>query len=222
MNKFIEKIGLCITNFLFPQIPFETKAEELVSSIAKIERYEKDGVTKYPCPAYSFFSYKTKAVSSMIWRLKYRGDKTVGKLFAHRMYDQFCEELAELSQWQNFKNPLLLAIPVSKHKMRLRGFNQGDCISQALANMDENRFFEYKPNVLYKIKDTKSQAKVKDKKTRLENLKDSFLIKDKSLVENKNIILLDDVLTTGSTLTEATSTLKRAGANSIIWVVIAH
>ena len=38
----------------------------------------------------------------------------------------------------------------------------------------------------------------------------------------RNIILLDDVLTTGATLTEATRTLKSAGARNIIWVVVAH
>lgn len=225
-DKIAKWIGSFIANLLFPQNPIEMQAEmqtkEVVANIAKIKCDEGDRSTKYPCPAYSFFVYRNSAVRAMIWRLKYRGDRTIAELFAKRMYDELCEELTELAEWSNFKNPLLVAIPVSKHKLRLRGFNQSVAICKALANIDENRFFNYTSNVLYKIKDTKSQARVKDKKSRLENLKDSFAVKDKSLIENKNIILLDDVLTTGSTLTEATRTLKSAGAQNIIWVVVAH
>lgn len=218
MHNIVNKI----IGLLFPQDPLEAQAEKIVSSIAKIKCDNGDKLTKYPCPAYSFFEYKNKVVRTMIWRLKYRGDKTVAELFAKEMFDQLCEELVELAQLSNFREPVLVAIPVSKKKLRMRGFNQSAAICKALAALGENRFFNYKPNVLYKIKDTKSQARVKDKKSRLENLKDSFAIKDKTLMENKNIILLDDVLTTGSTLTEATRTLKNAGAKNIIWVVVAH
>jgi ComF family protein len=226
MNKIINKIGKQLVKWiiesLFPQNPLETQAAEIVANIAKIQCDTGDRLTKYPCPAYSFFAYRNNAVRAVIWRLKYRGNISVAKLFAKRMHDQLCEELAELEQWSNFKKPILVAIPISRRKLRLRGFNQSTAICKALSTIDENRFFNYNPNVLYKIKDTKSQARVKDKKSRLENLKDSFAVKDKNLVENKNIILLDDVLTTGSTLTEATRILKLSGAKNIIWVVVAH
>lgn len=226
MNKIINKIARLVVDFitglLFPQNPLQIEAAEVVASIARIRCDEGDRLTKYPCPAYSFFVYRTPAVRTMIWRLKYRGDKSVAAIFAKRMYDQLCEELAEAALWRNFTKPILVAIPVSRRKLRLRGFNQSAAICKALSDIDENRFFHYQPNVLYKIKDTQSQARVKDKKSRLQNLKDSFAIKDKSLVADQNIILLDDVLTTGATLTEATNILKIAGARNIIWVVIAH
>jgi len=220
-------------NFLFPQNPLEAQAREVVSNIAKIRRDTGDKLTTYPCPAYSFFTYRTTAVRTMIWRLKYHGDKSIAETFAKKMYDGLCEELSELAEWSNFKDPVLVAIPVSKHKLRLRGFNQSAAVCEALAELDRDRFFNYQPNVLYKIKDTPSQARVKDKKSRLQNLKDSFAVRDttkdkacgrfsKIDVRGKNIILLDDVLTTGATLTEATHTLKTAGAKNIIWVVIAH
>jgi len=222
--KLINNISLWIASALFPQNPIDTQAQEMVADMAKIRRDDTDrfSSTKYPCPAYSFFAYRHQAVRAMIWRLKYRGDKTVAGLFAKRMYDQMCEELAELREWSNFVDPILVAIPVSRKKLRVRGFNQSAAICMALEEIDDSRFFKYLPNVLYKIKDTKSQARVKDKCSRLENLKDSFSIKDTSLVAGRNIILLDDVLTTGSTLTEATRVLKNAGAKNIIWVVVAH
>ena len=222
MHKIIDKIWSNIVGAIFPENVTEKQAEDIVSSIAKIRCDESDLATKYPCPAYSFFAYKNQAVRTMIWKLKYRGDMSAAKMFAEKMYDQMCEELAEIAEWSDFTKPILVPIPISKHKLRLRGFNQSMAICKALAEIDKNKFFTYTPNVLYKIKDTKSQARVKDKKSRLQNLKHSFTVKDKQIVENKNIILRDDVLTTGSTLTEATRTLKNAGAKNIIWVTVAH
>ena len=222
MKKIIIKIYELIVDMIFPSNESAQKDDEVTSDIAKLAEQEGDKIIKYPCPAYSFFAYRNPNVRQMIWRLKYRGDIKVAETFAGKMYDQFCEELAELGECANFKEPILVAIPVSKHKLRLRGFNQSVALCKALAKVDENRFFTYTPNVLYKIKDTQSQARVKDRQKRLQNLKDSFAIKDIGLVANKNIILLDDVLTTGATLSEATKVLKNAGAKSVIWIVIAH
>ena len=222
MHKTLHILWEQIIGLLFPQDISVAQAEQVVANIVSLHKYTGDDSTTYPCPAYSFFPYRKKEVRDLIWRLKYQGQKPIAELFAKRMYDQLCDELVELDEWSNFKNPLLLAIPTTKHKLRIRGFNQTVAICKALEKLDENRFFHYIPDVLYKIKDTKSQAKVKDKKTRLKNLKDSFSVKDRALVENQNIILLDDVLTTGSTLTEATNVLKNAGAKNIIWVVVAH
>ncbi len=232
MNKTIKKIIDLIAELFFPQDPIELQVAEVVSNIAKIQCDEGDRITVYPHPAYSFFAYRHPTIRSMIWRLKYRGDKSVATLFAKRIHDQLCEELAELAEWKDFKKPLLIAIPVTKRKLRIRGFNQSAAICKALADIDEGRFFHYIPNVLYKIKDTKSQARVKDKLSRLQNLKDSFVVKDisgnrnngsgKNVLLDQNVILLDDVLTTGSTLTEASRILRNSGARNIIWVVVAH
>ena len=222
MNKILCKIFNYVVNLVFPRDVAEQKVDEVVSNIAKLTPQKGDKIIDYPCPVYNFFNYRNPVIRQMIWRLKYRGDTGIARLFANRMYDELCEELTELGEWMNFREPILVPIPVSKSKMRLRGFNQSAAICKALSDIDENRFFTYLPNVLYKIKDTTSQAHVKDRRQRLQNLKDSFGIKDISLVQNKNIILLDDVLTTGSTLTEATTTLKKAGVASVIWVVVAH
>lgn len=222
MNKILRKIFNYVVNLVFPRDVTEQKIDEVISNIAKLTPQKGDKIIDYPCPVYNFFNYRNPVIRRMIWQLKYRGDTGIARLFANRMYDELCEELAELGEWMNFREPILVPIPVSKSKMRQRGFNQSAAICKALSEIDENRFFTYRPNVLYKIKDTASQAHVKDRRQRLQNLKDSFGIKDIMLVKNKNIILLDDVLTTGSTLTEAAATLKKAGVANVIWIVVAH
>jgi competence protein ComFC len=54
------------------------------------------------------------------------------------------------------------------------------------------------------------------------NIKDSFSLKNSEKIKDKNILLFDDILTTGATLSEAEKILRKAGAQKIIRMVIAH
>ncbi len=222
VNKILHKIIDLVSEVVFPSDQKTQAINALASSIVRLTHQKGDSALDYPCPAYSFFAYRNPVVKNMIWQLKYRGKANVVKTFAVLMYDQLCEELSELYEWSSFDKPLLIPIPISRKKKLMRGYNQSALICKALSEIDKDNFFTYKDNVLYKIKDTISQARVKDRRQRLLNLKDSFVIKDISLVTNKNIILVDDVLTTGSTLTEATDMLVKAGAKSVIWIIVAH
>jgi len=59
------------------------------------------------------------------------------------------------------------------------------------------------------------------KEERLKNLRGAFVIRNKNAVSGKNIVLVDDVMTTGATLTEGAKVLKRAGAKKIYGLVLA-
>ena len=76
-------------------------------------------------------------------------------------------------------------------------------------------------NTLIKTKESRPQAQTKTKIERIENVKNSFGIQNSALIKNKKIILLDDVITTGSTISEAARALKRAGASDIVGLTIA-
>ena len=77
-------------------------------------------------------------------------------------------------------------------------------------------------NVLIKIKETEHQANIKERRDRLKNLSDSFSVKNSKMIEGKNIILIDDVTTTGATLSEARKILKQSGAKKVIAFTVAH
>jgi predicted amidophosphoribosyltransferase len=81
-----------------------------------------------------------------------------------------------------------------------------------------------KNKILIKPKETEHQARIKDRRTRLKNIIGSFAVKDseKNKIKNRNIILIDDITTTGATLTEAKKVLKQAGARKIIAFTVAH
>jgi predicted amidophosphoribosyltransferase len=62
---------------------------------------------------------------------------------------------------------------------------------------------------------------LKNRNERLKNLKDCFSADEKK-IKNRNIILIDDVITTGTTMNEASKTLKDAGAKKVIGFSLAH
>ena len=72
------------------------------------------------------------------------------------------------------------------------------------------------------ILDTLHQAQTKNKKERMDNIRDSFYIENRDRIEGKNILLIDDVITTGTTLKEAKKILTDAGASEIKALAIAH
>ena len=171
---------------------------------------------------YACFDYKDTTVRTAIWMLKYRGVRALAPLFASAMYDELCEELGDLTLLQNFHNPLLVPIPLSRKRMRERGYNQAELLAKEFSLLIPEKEITLSVNALLKIKDTPSQMSLSKRGDRLKNLKDAFIVSDPALVRGKNIILIDDVTTTGATLHEAQRVLRAAGARKVIAVVVAH
>jgi competence protein ComFC len=174
---------------------------------------------------FPLFDYRHSPIKKSIWLLKYKGKKRIAGIFAEIIYDKMIEELSELSVMKNFREPILIPIPLSKKRYRERGYNQAELICQELMKINNLRHgvdMKLEKNILVKIKETEHQANIKDRRERLKNLSDSFSIKNLELIKNKNVILIDDVTTTGATLTEAKKILKQFGAKKIIAFTVAH
>lgn len=171
---------------------------------------------------YPIFDFRDPIIRKAIWALKYKNKRDVAKIFANAIYSHIIEELSDLTQLENFHNPILIPIPISKERKKERNYNQSLLLAEALMDLDKNQNFILEKEVLFKIKETKHQARLKNKKARLENLINTFEVKNTEKIKNKNIILLDDVVTTGATLSEAKKELKKNGAKKIIAFSIAH
>ena len=117
---------------------------------------------------------------------------------------------------------LLIPIPLAPKRLRERGFNQALLICEKLVKLDGGINFQLEKNVLIKPKDTEHQVRIEDRSKRLKNIIGSFLVKNSEKIKNRNIILIDDVVTTGATLSEARKMLKQAGAKKIIAFTVAH
>jgi ComF family protein len=102
----------------------------------------------------------------------------------------------------------------SKH--RQRGFNQAELIAQnALKTMHEKRF-QLATNVLERVRPTISQIGL-TRHQRQENIRGAFKVVHLSKVSGRDVLLVDDVMTTGTTAAECARVLRRAKAKNV-WV----
>ena len=105
----------------------------------------------------------------------------------------------------------LIPIPLHKVKQRSRGFNQSELIVDAIAEVSS---IEKDYRILIRHRYTKNQAAL-PMRERAANVKGAFSVLNKSRIEGKKIILVDDVITTGSTMLECIKVLKEAGAKEV-------
>lgn len=210
-----------ILDIVFPEYCIACKEK---GSTLCLECLSKCGESERDCAKWIFplYDYRQPLIKKSIWFLKYKNIKGLARIFAEAMYSRILEELADLILLENFREPLLMPIPLSKKRLRERGFNQAQLICQELVKIDENKNFKLEKDFLIRIKDGTHQAKIENRKDRLKNILGSFAILNPEKVRGKNIILIDDVTTTGGTLAEARKILKNAGAKKIIAFTIAH
>jgi ComF family protein len=105
---------------------------------------------------------------------------------------------------------MIVPVPLHPAKERERGFNQAALLAELMA---ERMSLQIKP-VLERVRYTTTQTAF-DREERMENLRNAFRLRKKADVRHLRVLLIDDVLTTGSTLSECARVLRRAGAVSI-------
>jgi len=147
------------------------------------------------------FSYYTRdsRIRKLIHNLKYNGIAEVGKELG-RIYARTLES-------SGFLEGISLIIPVPLHpsKKRQRGFNQSEIISQGISDITG---IPVEAGLLIRNSVTKTQTR-KSRYDRWTNVKDIFTVTDENRISNRHILLVDDVITTGSTLEACASELLK-------------
>jgi len=216
----VQKIFEKLLDFILPRAKDVRALESLSPSELRIKAPVAHG--NLPKDTLALFDYKSHLVRQAIWELKYRGNKKVASLLAECLLEDLAEELAERKAFDDFTDPILIPIPISKKRRRERGWNQTEILATVLSERGGSpSFFETNFGILAKIKDTESQTK-KNRAERLENLRACFKINLPERIAGRNIILLDDVVTTGATFEEARRTLIDAGARKVLAIAVAH
>ncbi len=105
---------------------------------------------------------------------------------------------------------IIVPVPLHPTRQRERGFNQASLLAELLSTQIS---IQSKP-VLERIRYTTTQTAL-DRAERMENLHNAFRLRKNMDVRGLRVLLIDDVLTTGSTLSECARVLKRAGALSV-------
>ena len=119
---------------------------------------------------------------------------------------------------QNFQF-LIIPIPLHRHRLRYRGFNQAELIAEKIA---EHFQLPTEKNALKRKISRTPQAKISDIEKRKLNIENSFDAGPEiKSIENKIVLLVDDVITTGATLNEAAKILKQNNAKEVWAITIA-
>lgn len=214
------KIANLILDFIFPRASSviliqNMTAEEIIREIPKARWIDND-------ESKALFDYKNESTRRAIWEIKYRKNEKLLSVFSEPFYEFILDELADRALFSDFKNPIIVPIPTSKKRLKERGYNQCELIAKEIERIDSGKNFTLSKNILEKIKDSPSQTSVKNRAKRLQNLKGCFKTVNPDEVKDMNIILIDDVITTGATMSEAKKSLMDAGARQVLCFALAH
>lgn len=180
-------------NYCLSEIPlthFEEDRENLVAQVFWGRVYLEQAVSWF------YFS-KGSRYQSAIHKLKYQGRIGIGFYLGQEFGFQ-------LGRCESFNIPdVLIPVPLHDKKMKKRGYNQSESISQGLS---EALGISLLRHVLLKSDHTVSQTNL-SRFDRYLNVSESFTVDNSELIKNKHVFLIDDVLTTGATLEACASKL---------------
>ena len=152
--------------------------------------HKKKKFEKAFCP----LLYKDLAKNSLL-RLKSDNARYLAYPFAKLLYERIREA--------NLDIDIIIPIPMHEKSRKRRGYNQAELLGNELAKLMD---CECRNNVVVKETQTKDQ-KTLTYRERLKNVSNCFKLKDKESIKNKNVLIIDDIMTTGSTINEVAVTM---------------
>ena len=172
--------------------------------------------------AVAYGSYQG-GLRELIHLLKYNGVRPAANVLGRMLAEVFATLEPDLEQARleqglfDRANVLVIPVPLYKTKRRERGFNQAELVARAaLKIVPARERLQFAPELLQRTRDTQSQIGLTSNQRR-ENLRGAFAAPRAAEVTGRAVILVDDVYTTGTTATECSRVLRRAGARQV-WV----
>ena len=159
-----------------------------------------------------YYFNKDTRIQEVLHALKYKNKKDIGielgRRFGHELLD--CEWISEID--------VILPVPLSKQKLKSRGYNQSECIARGLSEILD---IPVDTDAVLRRKNTKSQTSMTIAQ-RIENVKGAFEVANASSLIGKHILLVDDVLTTGSTLESCAREIVKVPDTKISLLTLAY
>ncbi|OHA58192.1 MAG: hypothetical protein A2571_02940 [Candidatus Vogelbacteria bacterium RIFOXYD1_FULL_44_32] len=166
-------------------------------------------------------AYSDRAVRQLIWLMKYRGSSEATLILAQKLEEAILHHLSDVPDFfVTTEKILLVPVPMTRKHQRRRGWNQALLLAQTIAQISPASFTV--SQAVVKVKDTKSQVHCQNKQERLQNLKNAFGLSPTADIAGKIVIVIDDVTTTGTTLTEIMRVLKQKPPRRLYSAAVAH
>jgi ComF family protein len=180
----------------------------------------KDGNTTFDTT--KFLPVATAAMyegvmQKLVRKLKYDDDRLVVRDMNVLMQKAFFKLQSEVDAFRNGHDVLIVPIPLHKSRERKRGYNQATLLAKGVG---ERNKLPVNCDVLKRVKKTKPQFGL-NKQERLANIDGAFSL-GRTDVSGKSIILIDDVFTSGATLTLCAKLLTTGGASKVAAIAAAR
>lgn len=157
--------------------------------------------------AYALIQFEEEGLSrKLIHELKYKGRQNAGKILADWTTDRL--------DFKNDRPDILISVPLHPKKLRERGYNQLHTYTETLSKFYSIPFDH---NLIERNHYSKAQA-LKDKQHRLETVNPFSLSKE---ISGKHVLLIDDVFTTGNTVSTIAWEILNSGDNKVSVLVMA-
>jgi len=155
-------------------------------------------------------AFSNSVMEKSVHSLKYDFIEELGEILSKLLADKIGDKI--------FESAIMIPVPLHKKRFLERGYNQSSLIAKPLSELMK---IDYSDKIVQRVKKTTQQAKLL-RVERLENLKNAFQCVDKEKVKGKTVLLVDDVITSGTTINEVAKILKQAGADKVVALALAH
>jgi competence protein ComFC len=149
-------------------------------------------------------------IVDLIHLFKYKNHDYLGPWLAQLLISQLSKTGQQLKGFD-----LITYVPLHKESLKTRGYNQSRILAKELSKHFQIPLVD---DIIIEVKSKKSQTAV-ERKDRQSNISGIFQAAEN--ISGKKIIIVDDIFTTGSTLSECAKVLKEAGAKNIIGITLA-
>lgn len=162
--------------------------------------------------AVAYGSYEG-GLRELIHLLKYSGVRPAANVLGRMLADA----IAELALESQADVSLVVPVPLYRTRLREREFNHAELIARIAIKLSrESAHLQLCPSVLERKRETQSQTGL-TRHQRRENVRGAFGVSPPEAVKGRTVLLVDDVYTTGATVSECARVLRRAGATKV-WV----
>lgn len=203
-NLYVQENSIC-TRCLY-ELPRTNFYLDNDNEIARLlwGRVKLEAATSY------YYYYKGSKFQNIIHRLKYNGQKHVGydmgKLFGKYIKDTSSTDI-----------DIIHPVPLHYRKLKIRGYNQSEIIARGISESINKPVIT---DILYRVKAAETQT-VKNRYDRWENIEGVFRATNAGKAENRHILLVDDVITTGSTIEACASEILKIKNSRVSIAVLA-
>ncbi len=220
----LKKILSKLLDILFPENCIGCKQPDTLlcdQCISKIRPAERESARQI----LSFFDYRDPVMKEAMWKLKYGKKRHIAQILGNALYERSMEEIADMRSFTLGLPILVIPVPIHNKKKRLRGYNQAKLIAQHFVMSAPKNILEMEERIIVKTKATIPQARINNRNRRLANIKNAFAYRkdfNPHELRGRVVIVLDDITTTGGTLTEIIKLVEDAGVKKVVGFAVAH